>query len=84
MPAVPVGVSLLFGSTGESSRIKQRKKGGYQMVIRGVEEIEWFTDRPVRSEGSWRPSRIVNQWSQLFKTSDPNAKSRLRLMGKGS
>ena len=51
----PAGSSLLFGTLADSGRIKQSKNGSYRMVLRGVDEIEWFTDRPNRVEGTWRP-----------------------------
>jgi hypothetical protein len=39
----PAGSSLLFGALADSGRIKQRKKGSYRMVLKGVDEIDWFT-----------------------------------------
>ena len=44
----PAGSSLLFGALADSGQIKQRKNGSYRMVLKGVDEIDWFTDRPDR------------------------------------
>ena len=44
----PAGSSLLFGALADSGRINQRKNGSYRMVLKGVESINWFTDRPER------------------------------------
>ena len=46
MAKPPAGSSLLFGALADSGRIKQRKNGSYRMVLKGVDEIDWFTDHP--------------------------------------
>ena len=51
------GASLLFGALADSGQIKQRMKGSYRMVLNGVDEIDWFTDRPDRYEGLWKPQK---------------------------
>ena len=45
MAEPPAGASLLFGALADSGRIKQRKNGSYRMVLKGIDEIDWFTDR---------------------------------------
>ena len=45
MTKPPAGASLLFGALADSGRIKQRKNGSYRMVLKGIDEIDWFTDR---------------------------------------
>ena len=55
MTQPPAGVSLLFGALADSGRIKQRKNGSYRMVLDGVDEIDWLTERPNRAEGTWKP-----------------------------
>ena len=45
MAKPPAGASLLFGALADSGRIKQRKNDSYQMVLKCVDEIDWFTDR---------------------------------------
>ena len=45
MAKPPAGSSLLFGALAHSGQIKQRKNGNYRMVLEGVDEIDWFTDR---------------------------------------
>ena len=71
----PAGSSLLFGALADSGRIKQRKNGSYRMVLKGVDEIDWFTDRPFRSEGLWKPQKLLRKWDKYFASSEPNAQS---------
>ena len=75
----PAGSSLLFGALADSGQIKQRKNGSYRMVLKGVVEIDWFTDRPNRYEGLWKPQKLIRQWDSLFKTSDPNAQASFKI-----
>ena len=49
------------------------------MVLKGVDEIDWFTDRPNRYEGLWKPQKLIRQWDSLFKTSDPNAQASFKI-----
>ena len=79
MAKPPAGSSLLFGALADSGRIKQRKNGSYRMVLKGVEEIDWFTDRPDRVEGLWKPQKLIRQWESLFETSDPNAQASFKV-----
>ena len=75
----PAGSSLLFGALADSGRIKERKNGSYRMVLKGVDEIDWFTDRPYRSEGLWKPQKLIRQWDSFFRTSDPNAQASIEV-----
>ena len=75
MAKPPAGSSLLFGALADSGRIKQRKNGSYRMVLDGVDEIDWFTDRPNRVEGTWKPQKLLSKWDNLFATSEPNAQA---------
>ena len=79
MAKPPAGSSLLFGALADSGRIKQRKNGSYRMVLDGVDEINWFTDRPFRSEGLWKPQKLTRQWDSLFETSEPNAQASFKV-----
>ena len=79
MTKPPAGSSLLFGALADSGRIKERKNGSYRMVLKGVDEIDWFTDRPDRFEGLWKPQKLINQWESFFETSDPNAQASLKV-----
>ena len=45
MAKPPAGSSLLFDALANSGQIKQRKNGSYRMVLKGVDEVDWFTDR---------------------------------------
>ena len=75
MAKPPAGSSLLFGALADSGRIKQRKNGSYRMVLKGVDEIDWFTDRPDRVAGEWSPKKFVRKWNRLFSDVEPNAQA---------
>ena len=81
MAKPPAGSSLLFGALADAGRIKQSKNGSYCMVLKGVDEIDWFTDRPFRSEGLWKPQKLISQWDSFFETSDPNAQASFKVEG---
>ena len=66
MAKPPAGSSLLFGALADFGRIKQGKHGGYRMVLKGVDEIDWFTDRPDRVAGEWSTKKLVKKWDGLF------------------
>ena len=71
----PAGSSLLFGALADSGRIKERKNGSYRMVLKGVDEIDWFTDRPDRVAGEWSPKKLAKKWDSLFGGVEPNAQA---------
>ncbi len=79
MTKPPAGSSLLFGALADSGKIKQRKNGWVlgagmvRMVLDGVDEIDWFTDRPDRVEGTWKPQKLLRKWDKYFASSEPNA-----------
>ena len=75
MTKPPAGASLLFGALADSGKIKQRKNGTYRMVLDGVDQIDWFTDRPDRVEGTWKPQKLLRRWDKYFATSEPNAQA---------
>ena len=75
MTKPPAGASLLFGALADSGQIKQRKNGSYRMVLKGVDGINWFTDRPYRSEGIWNTRKLVRRWGKLFDIIQPNAQA---------
>ena len=75
MTKPPAGSSLLFGALADSGKIKQRKNGSYRMVLKGVDVIDWFTDRPDRVEGTWKPQKLLRRWDKYFATSEPNAQA---------
>ena len=75
MAKPPAGSSLLFGALADSGRIKQRKNGSYRMVLKGVDEIDWFTDRPNRVAGECSPKKLVKKWESLFGYVEPNAQA---------
>ena len=75
MAKPPAGSSLLFGGLANSGRIKQRKNGSYRVLLKGVDEIHWYTDRPDRVAGEWTPKKLVKKWGGLFADSEPNAQA---------
>jgi len=78
----PAGSYLLFGALADSGRIKPRKNGGYRMVLKGVDEIDWFTDRPDRVTGTWSTAKLTKKWSSLFGNVPPNAQFSYKIQGK--
>ena len=68
MAKPPAGSSLLFGALANSARNKQRKNGSYRMVLKGVDDIDWFTDRPDRVAGNWSPKKLLKEWDPLVYT----------------
>ena len=82
MAKPPAGSSLLFGALADSGRIKQRKNGSYRMVLKGVDEIDWFTDRPDRVAGEWSPKKLVKKWDSLFGDIEPNAQATFEIASK--
>ena len=57
MAKPPADSPLYLRALADSGRIKQRKNGSYRMVLKGIDDIEWFTDRPDRYEGLWKPQK---------------------------
>ena len=82
MAKPPAGSSLLFGALADSGRIKQRDNGSYRMVLKGIDEIDWFTDRPDRVAGEWSPKKLVNKWDAIFGDVEPNAQATFEIGGK--
>ena len=42
------------------------------MVLQGVDQINWLTDRPDRVEGKWKSGELMRQWNSTFANSEPN------------
>jgi len=80
----PAGSSLLFGALANSARIKQRKNGSYRMVLKGIDDIDWFTDRPDRVAGNWSPKKLLKEWDVLFSdgAGAPNAQATFEMGSK--
>ena len=70
MAKPPAASSLLFGALADTGRIKELKDdkypGSFRMVLEGVDDIDWFTDRPYTVEGEWKPKKLVRKWDKLF------------------
>ena len=45
------------------------------MMLKGVGEIDWFTVRPDRVEGTWKAQKLLRKWDKLFTDSQPNAQA---------
>ena len=61
MAQPPADSPLLFGALADSGRMKERKNGKFRMVLEGVDEIDWFTDRPDHVAGEWSPKKLVRK-----------------------
>ena len=73
MAKPPAGSSLLFGALADTGLIRELKNGSSQMKLEGIESINWFTDRPQRAEGTWKPQKLLRKWDKYFASSEPNA-----------
>ena len=62
----PADSPLYLRALADSGRIKQRKNGSYRMVLKGVDEIQWLTDRPEIVEGAWTPRMMLKKWGSIF------------------
>ena len=83
MNQIQPGMSLLFGALASKGRIKPAKNGSdYKLILKGVEDIKWFTDRPDRLEGVWNANKLIKKWDSYFAASEPNAQ--LGCMANGS
>ena len=82
MAQPPAGSSLLFGALADTGRIKERKNGSTRMVLKGVDDIDWFTDRPDRVAGEWSPKKLVKEWDVLFSDGAPNAQATFEMGSK--
>ena len=52
------------------------------MVLKGIDEIDWFTDRPDRVAGEWSPKKLVKKWESLFGGVEPNAQATFEIGSK--
>ncbi len=82
MAKPPAGSSLLFGALADSGRIKERKNGSYRLVLKGMDKIDWYTDRPYRVTGKWSAKKLAKKWDSLFADSSPNAQLTFKAKGK--
>ena len=86
MAQPPAGASLLF--TAISPEASLRKYKGYpRLEMTGVRKVNWFTDRPDRAEGTWKPTKLERRWYKYFPDSAegysgrPNASIGFRVAG---
>ena len=82
MATPPASSSLLFGALADTGRIKEHKNGSYRMVLKGIDDIDWFTDRPDRVAGEWSPKKLVKKWDGLFGGVEPNAQATFEMGSK--
>ena len=61
MDSPPAGSSLLFGALADSIRIKEHKNGSYRIVLKGIDDTDWFTDRLDRIAGEWSPKKLAKK-----------------------
>ena len=52
------------------------------MVLKGIDVIDWFTDRPDRVAGEWSPKKLVKKWDGLFGGDEPNAQATFEMGSK--
>ena len=49
------------------------------MVLKDVDEIDWFTDGPDVVEGTWKPKKLIQQWDSFFEASGSNAQASFKI-----
>ena len=52
------------------------------MVLKGIDDIDWFTDRPNRVAGEWSPKKLLKEWDVLFSDGAPNAQATFEMGSK--
>ena len=52
------------------------------MVLKGIDDIDWFTDRPDRVAGEWSTKTLVKKWDGLFGGVEPNAQATFEIGSK--
>ena len=50
--------------------------------IHGIDEIDWFTERPDSVAREWSPKRLVKKWNGLFVGVEPNAQATFEIGNK--
>ena len=75
MSQTPYGASLLFGAQSAKAVFDADSDSGGnpKLTLEDVKRVAWFTDRPYRETGSWKPQRLVREWKTLFGSTEPNA-----------
>ena len=71
----PSGSSVLFGAVADSGKIRRRRNDTYRINLDGIDEIKWFTDRPLRVDGSWSPGKFARNWDAMYDSANPNAQA---------
>ena len=49
-----------------SGRLKEREDGSLKIVLKGVDQVSWFSDSPERTTGTWKPTKLMDKWDKLF------------------
>ena len=50
-------------------------------MLKGVDEINWFTDHPDRVEGKWKPRKLLRKWNSYFANGEPTAQTTIEVDG---
>ena len=51
-------------------------------MLKGVDEIDGFTDRPNRVDGEWSPQKFVKEWDVLFSDGAPDTQATFEMDSK--
>ena len=74
--------TLLFRALAEEGFIKQRK-GSYRMVLKGVDGIKWFSERPdIPFVGTLKPRELLKEWEKHYPTALPKAQATFEFIGR--
>ena len=59
----PIGPAPAFRALASEGRIKPANNGAkYKLILNGVEEIKWFTERGDRFEREWKPQQSIMRY----------------------
>ena len=82
MKKLPAGASILFGALAETGQIKRDGNGTFRMSLSGIDQINWFSDRPNRKAGLWSSKRLAEEWETLFRHDEPNSQATFKFNNK--
>jgi hypothetical protein len=69
-------VKLLYVLHATKGQIAKTKNNQYQLTLKGLKNIAFFSDRPDRVTGNTTISQFINRWAvgdNSFKANNPNA-----------
>ena len=63
---VTQGSQVHFAYMGKKARIKPMKNGEYEMVVKKVSDVDWYSHNPWTRSGTFSPRRYVKKWKGIY------------------